>query len=177
MTSDLFTVMDGFNAGYSVSVEGDSVSAFASGEVVTINAEMAGESKITVTGTASMSTSSLIPSQTVSNVASLTFPVMVVDTTLVVTLSAEPMEIEAGGTTMITATANRAVTVGDGAVEIALAVVPRCRRHTGSRVDHDRDGRDERLRDVDGQRVGDRGGLGQRRYRPHAGRGDRDRGA
>ena len=34
------------------------------------------------------------------------------------------MEIEAGGTTMITATANRAVTVGDGAVAIALAVVP-----------------------------------------------------
>ena len=33
------------------------------------------------------------------------------------------MEIEAGGTTMITATANRAVTAGDGAVEIALAVV------------------------------------------------------
>ena len=41
-----------------------------------------------------------------------------------VTLSAEPMEVEAGGTTMITATANRAVTVGDGAVTIALAVVP-----------------------------------------------------
>ena len=32
---------------------------------------------------------------------------MVVDTTLVVTLSAEPMEIVAGDTTMITATANR----------------------------------------------------------------------
>ena len=58
-----------------------------------------------------------------SNVAELTFPVMVVDAELVVTLSAEPMEIEAGGTTMITATANRAVTAGDGAVEIALAVV------------------------------------------------------
>ena len=124
MTSDLFTVTEGFSAGYSVSVEGDSVSAFASGEVVTINAEMAGESKVTVTGTASMSTSSLMPSQTVSNVASLTFPVMVVDTTLVVTLSADPMEIAEGGTSTITATASRAVTVGDGDVEIALAVVP-----------------------------------------------------
>ena len=124
MTSDLFTVMDGFNAGYSVSVEGDSVSAFASGEVVTINAEMAGESKITVTGTASMSsTSSLMPSQTVSNVASLTFPVMVVDTTLSVTVSADPMEIAEGGTSMITATASREITVGDGAVEIDLTVV------------------------------------------------------
>ena len=123
MTSDLFDVAPGYTASYSVSVEGDSVSAFASGEVVTINAEIAGESKITVTGTASMSTTSLMPSQTVSNVASLTFPVMVVDTELVVTLSAEPMEIAAGGTTMITATANRAVTAGDGDVEIALTVV------------------------------------------------------
>ena len=125
MTSDLFDVMDGYMASYGVSVEGDSASASASGESVTINALMAGEAKITVTGTASMSTTSLIPTQTVSNVAELTFPVMVVDTELVVTtLSAEPMEIEAGGTTMITATANRAVTAGDGDVEIALAVVP-----------------------------------------------------
>ena len=123
MTSDLFTVEDGFNAGYSVSVEGDSVSAFASGEVVTINAEMAGESKITVTGTASMSTSSLMPSQTVSNVASLTFPVMVVDTTLEVTLSADPMEIAEGDTSMITATASREITAGVGDVEIDLTVV------------------------------------------------------
>ena len=123
MTGDLFDVIDGYTASYGVSVEGDSASASASGESVTINALMAGEAKITVTGTARMASSSLIPTQTVSNVAELTFPVMVVDTTLVVTLSAEPMEIEAGGTTMITATANRAVTAGDGAVEIALAVV------------------------------------------------------
>ena len=124
MTSDLFDVMDGYTASYGVSVEGDSASASASGESVTINALMAGEAKITVTGTARMASSSLIPTQTVSNVAELTFPVMVVDTELVVTLSAEPMEVEAGGTTMITATANRAVTAGDGDVEIALAVVP-----------------------------------------------------
>ena len=124
MTSDLFDVMDGYTASYGVSVEGDSANASASGESVTINALMAGEAKITVTGTARMASSSLIPTQTVSNVAELTFPVMVVDTTLVVTLSADPMEIEAGGTTMITATANRAVTAGDGAVAIALAVVP-----------------------------------------------------
>ena len=123
MTSDLFDVMDGYTASYGVSVEGDSASASASGDAVTVNALMAGEAKITVTGTARMASSSLIPSQTVSNVAELTFPVMVVDTDLVVTLSAEPMEIAAGGTTMITATANRAVTVGDGAVAIALTVV------------------------------------------------------
>ena len=124
MTRDLFTVEDGYTASYGVSVEGDSASASASGETVTINALLAGESKITVTGTARMASSSLIPTQTVSNVAELTFPVMVVDTELVVTLSAEPMEIAAGGTTMITATANRDVTAGDGAVAIALAVVP-----------------------------------------------------
>ena len=124
MTSDLFDVMDGYTASYGVSVEGDSANASASGEEVTINALKAGEAKITVTGTARMASSSLIPTQTVSNVAELTFPVMVVDTTLVVTLSADPMEVEAGGTTMITATANRAVTAGDGAVAIALAVVP-----------------------------------------------------
>ena len=123
MTSDLFTLADGYTASYGVSVEGDSANASASGAAVTINALKAGEAKITVTGTARMASSSLIPTQTVSNVAELTFPVMVVDTPLVVTLSADPMEIEAGGTTMITATANRAVTVGDGAVEIALTVV------------------------------------------------------
>ena len=114
----------GYTAGYGVSVEGDSATASASGEAITITALMAGEAKITVTGTARMASSSLIPTQTISNVAELTFPVMVVDTELVVTLSAEPMEIAAGGTTMITATANRYVTAGDGDVEIALAVVP-----------------------------------------------------
>ncbi len=123
MTSDLFDVMEGYTATYSVGVEGTSVSASASGETITINAMMAGESKITVSGTARMPGSSLMPSQTVSNDASLTFPVTVVDTPLVVTLSAEPMEIAAGGTTMITATASRAVTADDGAVEIALTVV------------------------------------------------------
>ena len=81
MTSDLFDVMDGYTASYGVSVEGDYASASASGEAVTINALMAGEAKITVTGTARMASSSLIPTQTVSNVAELTFPVMVVDTT------------------------------------------------------------------------------------------------
>ena len=45
------------------------------------------------------------------------------DLVLEVTLSADPMEIEAGGTTTITATANRAVTADDGAVEINLVVV------------------------------------------------------
>ena len=169
MTSDLFDVMDGYTASYGVSVEGDSASASASGEAVTINALMAGEAKITVTGTARMASSSLMPSQTVSNVAELTFPVMVVDTELVVTLSAEPMEIEAGGTTMITATANRAVTAGDGAVEIALAVVGDGTLDPESIMIAMGGMSGSESVTVDGQRVGDRGGHGQRRQRPHAG--------
>ena len=123
MTSDLFDVAPGYTASYGVSVDGESVSASASGEMVTINAEMAGASEITVTGTARMASSSLEPSQTVSNVAELKFPVMVVDTALVVMLSADPMEIAEGGTSMITATAGREITAGDGDVAIALTVV------------------------------------------------------
>ena len=123
MTSDLFTVMDGYTPSYGVSVEGDSVSGSASGESVTIDAKMAGESKVTVTGTARMAASSFMPEQTVSNVASITFAVMVGDTELVVTVSADPMEIAEGDTSMITATANRYVTAGDGDVEIDLVVV------------------------------------------------------
>ena len=123
MTSDLFDVDDGYNASYGVSVDGDSVSASASGEMITINAESAGESKITVTGTASMGSSSLIPSQSVSNVASLTFPVMVNLTTLTVGVAAESAEIMEGGSTMITATASRYVDASDGDVTIDLEVV------------------------------------------------------
>ena len=41
----------------------------------------------------------------------------------VVTVTADPMEIDEGGTSTITATANRAVTAGDGEVEIELTVV------------------------------------------------------
>ena len=127
MTSDLFMVIDGYNASYGVSVEGDSVSASASGETITINAISATvegmPAKVTVTGTARTASSSFAPSQTVSNVAELTFPVTVVDTELVVMLTADPMEVEAGGTSTLTATANRYVTTGDGDVEINLVVV------------------------------------------------------
>ena len=86
-TSELFTLMDGYTASYGVSVEGDQVSASASGSMVTINALKAGTAHVTITGTATMASSSLTPSQTVSNVASLTFPVEVVDKALVLTVS------------------------------------------------------------------------------------------
>ena len=123
MTSDLFDVDDGYTAGYTASVEGDSVSVSTSGETVTINAEMMGESKVTITGTARMGSSSLEPSQTVSNVASLTFPVTVSLTTLTVGVAADDAEIMEGGSTMITATASRYVDASDGDVTIDLDVV------------------------------------------------------
>ena len=126
MTSDLFTVMDGYTAAYGASVEGSGVSVSASGDSITVDAKSAtgdDPAKVTVTATAKMTASSFAPSQTVSNIAEITFPVTVVDMPLVVTVTADPTEIDEGGTSTITATANRYVTAGDGAVEINLVVV------------------------------------------------------
>ena len=123
MTSDLFTVADGYTVAYGASVEGGAASVSASGDSITVDAKEAGEAKVTVTATAKMAASSFIPSQTVSNIAEIAFPVTVVDKPLVVTVAADPEEIMEGGTSTITATANRAVEAGDGAVEIGLEVV------------------------------------------------------
>ena len=124
MTSDLFTVMGGYTASYSVSVESDAVSASASGDTITINAVKAGESKVTVTGTASMASSSLMPSQTVSNVASLTFPVTVVDMPLMITLEMPDNVMEGniveGMSYDIGVMANRMITEAEGSVEVTL---------------------------------------------------------
>ena len=121
--SDLFTVTDGYTASYGVSVDGDAASASVSGDSVTVMAAAAGAAKVTITGTSKMASSSFVPDQVATNVADITFEVMVVDTALVVTVAADPAEIMEGGTSTITATANRAVAAGDGAVEIALEVV------------------------------------------------------
>ena len=89
MTSDLFTVADGYTAAYGASVEGGGVSVSASGDSITVEAKSAttdGPAKVTVTATAKMAASSFIPSQTVSNIAEITFPVTVVDKALVVML-------------------------------------------------------------------------------------------
>ena len=79
MTGDLFGTAEGYTASFGAAVEGDTVSASASGESFTLTAseDMTGESKVTVTATAQMMGSSFIPSQTVSNVAEIVFPVMV----------------------------------------------------------------------------------------------------
>ena len=81
MTADMFDMAEGYTASFGASVEGDSISASASGDRITLTAssDVTGESKVTVTATARMASSSFIPSQTVSNVAEITFPVMVVE--------------------------------------------------------------------------------------------------
>ena len=77
MMGDLFTVMDGYDASYKVSESGGAVSVTAPGDMVTITANAAGTSKVTVTATAEMMASAFKPEQTVSDVASITFEVMV----------------------------------------------------------------------------------------------------
>ena len=124
MTSDLFDVMDGYTASYGVSVDGDSVSVSASSETITINAVKAGDSVIVVTGTARMSSSSLEPSQTVSDVASLKFPVMVVDKMLVVMLEMPDNVMEGniveGMSYEIGVMASRMITEAEGSVEVMI---------------------------------------------------------
>ena len=128
MTSDLFEVMAGYDPTYRTSVvgEGVAVSISAAGDTVTIDAKSATSeegAKVTITAKVDPVGSSLMADQTVSNEASVTFPVMVVDAPLSVTVTADPMEIHEGGTSMITATANRAIEAGDGEVKIDLVVV------------------------------------------------------
>lgn len=79
MTSSLFGLMDGYTAAYAASVEGGAVSVSASGDSITVNAVAAGESTVTVTATARMAASAFQAEQTVSNVASIMFPVTVVE--------------------------------------------------------------------------------------------------
>ena len=125
MGSDLFTApMDGYTVSYSSSVSGDgSVTAPVSGNSIEVNAVKAGTSTVTVTATATAAASSATISQSVSNVASVTFDVAVTDTPLSVTVAADSDTVEEGGTVTLTATASRAVTSGDGAVSVSLEVV------------------------------------------------------
>ena len=79
MASDLFMVAEGYMASYAVSVEGGAVSVSASSDSITVTGTAVGESKVTVTATAKMAASSFKPEQTMSDVAKITFPVMVVE--------------------------------------------------------------------------------------------------
>ena len=112
MTDDLFMYDSGMvSVSFAASVEGAAVNGSASGDTVMLMALAAGEAKVTVTATATAKSSSLIITQTVANVAQVTFPVMVELADLMVTLSGpEDMNIAEGMSAMVTAMANRAVT-------------------------------------------------------------------
>ena len=111
MTDDLFAYDPmAVTVAFGISVEGPAVTATASGEAVMVSAVGAGESKVTVTANATPKSSSLIVTQTDSDMAQLTFPVNVVLADLSVMVVADPMEVMEGASTMLTATANRAVT-------------------------------------------------------------------
>ena len=123
-TVDLFKVAAGYTASYGASVSGDAVGVSTTGDSVTVTANSAGESKVTVTGTAKAAMSSAMPSQTVSNVAEVSFDVTVVDRKLVVTLEAPAGvmngNIVEGKSYDIKVTANRAVTESEGSVEVTI---------------------------------------------------------
>ncbi len=113
MAGDLFTVMDGYDATYGVSVDGDAASASVSGDTVTVMAEMVGEATVTVRGTATMASSSFKADQEANNVASITFPVTVVDKALTIELLAPDNVMEGnlveGQSYRLTVQANRVV--------------------------------------------------------------------
>ena len=119
MTEDIFMMADGVTVAYSATSDGDAASASASAAKVKVTAEEAGMAHVTVTATASMSGAKALP-QTMSNVARIVFPVTVELSALAVAVAADPTEIEEGGTSTITATANRAVTED---TMIALTVI------------------------------------------------------
>ena len=124
MTGDLFEYDDDMvSVSFGASVEGGAVGASASGEAVTVMAMEPGEAKVTVTATASPMSDSLMITQDRANVAQLTFPVSVVMSDLSLTVTADPMEIDEGGMSTITAMASREVAAGDGEVKVDLEVV------------------------------------------------------
>lgn len=124
--SDLFTVSAGYTATYAVGATGDAVSYSASGDSVTVTAEKAGDATVTVTGTAkaAMAAATVSTDQTVSNSADVTFGVTVVDKKLVVTLEAPDGVMDGniveGKSYDIKVMANRAVTEGEGSVEVEI---------------------------------------------------------
>ena len=127
MASDLFTLMDGYTASYGVSVDGDAATASASGDSVSVTADMAGEAKVTITGTSRMASSSFAPEQVATNVADITFLVTVVDKPLaaLVVMLEMPANVMMGNIVEgesydIVASANRMVTAEEGSVEVMI---------------------------------------------------------
>ena len=111
--ADLFTVMEGYTATYAASVEGDAASSSVSGSHVSLMADMLGEAKVTITGTATAASSSFEAGQPAANVATVTFPLMVVDKALTIYLHAPDNVMEGnlveGQSYTLTVKANRVV--------------------------------------------------------------------
>ena len=107
----LFTVMEGYTATYAASVEGDAASASVSGSHVSLMADMLGEAKVTITGTATAASLSFEAGQPAANVATVTFPLMVVDKALTIELHAPDNVMEGnlveGQSYRLTVQANR----------------------------------------------------------------------
>ena len=108
--SEMFDVMEGYSASYGAESDDTMVaSASTSGGMVTVTAGAAGMAHVTITATATMA-SGVMPGQPATNVATVMFPVNVVNVPLEITVSADPMAIMEGESSTITATANRNVT-------------------------------------------------------------------
>ncbi|MCY4574873.1 MAG: fibronectin type III domain-containing protein, partial [Gemmatimonadetes bacterium] len=125
MVSDLFTETTGYTGDYDVSATGSAVkTSISSNGDVMVEAVEVGMSTVTVTAKASMSMSSLVATrQTSADSAEVDFDVDVVNKKLMVTVAADPMTVEEGGTSMITASVEgRAVHADDGTVKIDLTV-------------------------------------------------------
>ena len=127
MTSDLFSYDEAFvDVSFAVSVAGTGVTASATGDAVMVEAHGATEgdgAKVTVTATATPKADSLLITQDRANVAQLAFPVKVVLADLTVTVTADPLEIMEGGTSIITATSSRPIAASDGEVKVDLVIV------------------------------------------------------
>ncbi len=116
--ADLFMAAGGFTLTYAVSVQGSAVTAVYNQDtdLVTVTAVDDGDAHVTVTATAISTMSNFTPSQEFANAAQITFPVKVVLADLVVEVAPDDVMddgatmVMEGSSTMITATANRAVT-------------------------------------------------------------------
>ena len=113
MRSDLFTSTN--PVGLSASSSSSSVSASVAGDTITLTAMSVGTATIKIIGSVDAPP---VTTQTISNLATVEFDVTVDELPLAITLSGpEDMNITEGKSAMVTATANRAVTM-DTMVEL-----------------------------------------------------------
>ena len=121
--SKMFDVMEGYSASYGAESDAMNVaSTSVSGSMVTVTAAEAGMAHVVITATATMA-SGVMPGQPATNVATVMFPVNVVNMPLAVTVSTDPMDmVEEGGMITVTAMANRMVLADDGDVEVMLTI-------------------------------------------------------